>query len=65
MVLDDQDADEKEGARSWTDFDCPDCNANNPVDEPFGDGAELRCFYCGAGFKVKVTEAGKLRFQPE
>ena len=65
MALDDNDDDVKEAERRWTDFDCPDCNANNPVDDSFGAGDEIRCYYCGAGFKVKVTEAGKLKLQAE
>ena len=59
------DRDEVDAQRRWTDFDCPDCNANNPVDDSFGGGDEVRCFYCGSGFKVKVTDGGRLRFQPE
>ncbi len=65
MAFDDSDEDVGERARRWTDFDCPDCNANNPVDESFGHGDEIRCYYCGSGFHVKVSEGGKLRLQPE
>ena len=51
-----------EGNRVFKDFDCPDCNANNPYDDGISDGAEVRCFYCGAEFKVRV-QAGKMRFK--
>jgi len=50
------------GAR-FKEFDCPSCNANNPVDEPFGDGDELLCNYCGSEYKVKVNEEGRLRLK--
>jgi transcription elongation factor Elf1 len=65
MALDDHDEDEKVTARRWSDFDCPDCNANNPVDESFGNGDEVRCYYCGAGFQVQVNDEGRLRLRPE
>ncbi len=48
--------------RRFGDFDCPDCNANNPHDG-FGDGDEIRCYYCGMEFKVEVTEEGRLKLR--
>lgn len=69
MPIDPYDDDEKPSgdelgkARRFSDFDCPDCNANNPVDEAFGDGDEIRCYYCGVEFKVQVTEEGRLRLK--
>lgn len=50
--------------RRFDDFDCPDCAANNPYDDGFGDGEEIRCFYCGQEFLVVVTDAGRLRLKP-
>jgi hypothetical protein len=50
-------------ARRFNDFDCPDCNANNPYDDGFGDGDEVRCYYCGQELRVEVTEAGRLRLR--
>jgi hypothetical protein len=50
-------------ARRFSDFDCPDCNANNPHDDGFGDGDEVRCHYCGQEFEAHVTEAGRLRLK--
>ena len=50
MPMDEHEDDEKpQGedlgrARRFGDFDCPDCNANNPHDG-FGDGDEIRCKY--------------------
>jgi transcription elongation factor Elf1 len=49
--------------RRFDDFDCPDCNANNPYDDAFGDGDEIRCYYCGQEFKVEVNDSGRLRLR--
>jgi transcription elongation factor Elf1 len=58
---------EEEGSSVETkrrkDFDCPECNANNPYDEGFGPGDEVRCFYCGMEYKVELTQEGKWRFR--
>jgi transcription elongation factor Elf1 len=50
--------------RRFGDFDCPDCSANNPYDDKFGDGDEVRCYYCGQEYKADVNESGKLRLRP-
>lgn len=50
-------------ARRFDDFDCPDCNANNPYDDGFGDGDEVRCYYCGQEFRAEVSDAGRLRLK--
>ena len=62
---DDDDKDKgQSGAKStFKEFDCPSCNANNPVDPPFGDGDEVLCNYCGQEYRVKVSEEGKARFR--
>ncbi|MHB8418069.1 MAG: hypothetical protein ACYDCL_08330 [Myxococcales bacterium] len=49
--------------RRFKDFDCPDCNANNPYDDGFGDGEEIRCYYCGTEFKAAVNDDGRLRLK--
>ncbi|WP_242396054.1 hypothetical protein [Anaeromyxobacter oryzisoli] len=49
--------------RRFKDFDCPDCSANNPYDDAFGDGDEVRCYYCGQEFRVHVSEEGRLRLK--
>lgn len=49
--------------RRFTDFDCPDCSANNPHDEAFGHGDEVRCYYCGQEFRVIVSDEGRLRLK--
>jgi hypothetical protein len=56
--------DEMGRGRRFGDFDCPDCSANNPYDDSFGDGDEIRCYYCGQEFRVNVSDSGKLRLRP-
>jgi len=65
---DDGDDDDPKGqgegeARRFGDFDCPDCSANNPYDDKFGDGDEVRCYYCGQLFRAQVSEGGRLRLK--
>ena len=69
MPIDQYDDDEKPSGddlgrkRRFSDFDCPDCNANNPYDDSFGDGDEVRCYYCGQEFKAEVNDSGRLRLK--
>jgi hypothetical protein len=69
LPIDQHDDDERaEGedlgrARRFDDFDCPDCSANNPYDDAFGDGDEVRCYYCGQEFKAEVNDSGRLRLR--
>ncbi len=37
----------------WTEFECPECTANNPWDDGFTVGEELFCSWCGAVLLVK------------
>lgn len=62
-VVDDDDEKPDEKARSYKEFDCPSCTANNPTDPPFSDGDELLCNYCGAQFKVRIGDDGRARFK--
>lgn len=48
--------------RRFKEFDCPDCNANNPA-EGIGDGDEVLCNYCGNEYKAKVSDEGKLKLK--
>lgn len=59
------DDDHKESAEGGRrkEFDCPDCNANNPVDEGYGNGDEVRCNYCGCEYKVTVNAEGRVKFK--
>ena len=66
MPLDDYgDEDEKESKSKGRrkDFDCPECNANNPLEEALADGQELLCNYCGCEFLVKGTDDGRFKFK--
>jgi hypothetical protein len=54
--------DDDEGGRSsldprkgdaWTEFDCPSCDANNPMGEGFKLGDEVVCMFCGVVWDVK------------
>jgi hypothetical protein len=49
--------------RTFQDFDCPTCSANNPYDDAFGDGDDILCYYCGQEFKVQVNDEGRLRLR--
>lgn len=49
--------------RRFEDFDCPDCAANNPYGDGFGDGDDVRCYYCGQDFRARVTDAGRLKLK--
>ncbi|PTL77438.1 hypothetical protein [Vitiosangium sp. GDMCC 1.1324] len=59
------DEDEKDsgakGARK--DFDCPECNANNPLEDALADGQEVLCNYCGCEFLVKAQDNGRFKFK--
>jgi hypothetical protein len=50
-------------SRRFQDFDCPECAANNPWDDGFGNGDEIRCFYCGQEFRADVNDSGRLRLK--
>ncbi len=67
MPLDhyEDDDDNKELAPSgrFDEYDCPTCNANNPVDPPFGDGDEVLCNYCGSEFLARVSDEGRLKLK--
>jgi hypothetical protein len=55
----DDDDDGGEAGLRGTEFDCPECNANNPVDDGFRADDELRCHYCGLELRV-VLHHGRL-----
>ena len=52
------------GTRAITEFDCLDCDANNPWPDGVSDGEELRCHYCGAEFMASIKGARKLKLRP-
>ncbi|CAM3375114.1 hypothetical protein G4177_30820 [Corallococcus sp. ZKHCc1 1396] len=51
------------GGRSFDEFDCPDCSANNVNVENFSDGDEVRCMYCGNEYVARISAEGKLKFK--
>ena len=64
----DMEDDEKEaqagGSSSrFSEFDCPGCSANNPVDPAFGEGDEVLCNYCGTEYRAKVSDEGRLKLR--
>jgi hypothetical protein len=69
---DDETEDEKDGdllaasgsRRRFKEFECPDCAANNPVDDGFGNGDEIICNYCGTEFRVVVDDDARLKLKP-
>lgn len=66
MPLDDySESDEKETEKGikFFEFDCPVCNANNPYPDGFCPGEEIRCYYCGTEFAVRLSEEGKLKLR--
>ncbi|HSP80572.1 MAG TPA: hypothetical protein VLQ93_18710 [Myxococcaceae bacterium] len=66
MALDYYEDDDEKDSRSGKgrrDFDCPDCNANNPLEEPLADGMEVLCNYCGSEFAVKALDDGRFKFK--
>jgi hypothetical protein len=54
---------EADSSRIFKDFDCPDCSANNPYDDGFGDGDEVRCYYCGQEYRAQVNDSGRLKLK--
>ena len=44
-------------------FDCPSCNANNPLEDVIVDGAELLCNYCGSEYRAKVSDEGRIKLK--
>ena len=50
--------------RKFNEFECPTCTAYNPHEE-FGDGEEIRCSYCGLGFKAVVDDEGRLKLRED
>lgn len=61
--FDDDDQKKESGRRTFKEFDCPSCSANNPTDPPFGDGDELLCNYCGTEFKAFVSDEGRVKLK--
>jgi DNA-directed RNA polymerase subunit RPC12/RpoP len=54
---------DEETARCFKEFDCPECTANNPLDEGFKIGDEVQCASCGILFKVRPASGGKFKLE--
>ncbi len=65
MLYGGDDADKGDAGKKkvFDEFDCPSCDANNPYDDGFTAGDEIRCYYCGLSFKVHVSEDGRVRYK--
>ena len=65
MPLDhyEDDDDKDSGSKGRKDFDCPECNANNPLEEALAEGQEVLCNYCGCEFLVKSADNGRFKFR--
>ena len=46
-----------------TEFDCPNCNANNPWPDGFVNREEVCCHYCGTSFEARFTDEGKVKLK--
>lgn len=62
MYDDDDDDGGSKRKKRKTEFECPECNAHNPVHDGYDVGSEVHCFYCGCEFKV-VESGGRLKFK--
>jgi len=47
----------------FTEFNCPDCTANNPMGDGFTVGDEIRCMYCGLEYKVQDRGDGRIKLR--
>jgi hypothetical protein len=59
---DDDDLKEEMARSRATDFDCPSCSANNPVESALRDRDEISCHYCGAAYLVRIAH-GRLKLK--
>ena len=54
---------EKAKDKKFYEFDCPLCNANNPYGDGFVAKEEIRCYYCGQAYKVRVDDEGRMKLK--
>jgi DNA-directed RNA polymerase subunit RPC12/RpoP len=64
-TYDDEDDDRKAtpGKQLFFEFECTECNANNPWPDGFKAKEEIMCHYCGTTFEPRVTDEGKLKLK--
>lgn len=67
MTSRDHDHDDDEArpkvVQQFFEFDCPECNANNPWADGFRAKDEIMCHYCGSSFEVRISDEGKLKLK--
>ena len=61
--FDDDDDPPDPGERIFREFDCPECNANNPADDGFKSGDEVICHWCSRTYVARATSEGRLRLR--
>ena len=59
----DEEKSESPKKKTFDEFDCPLCSANNPYGDGFRAGDEIRCYYCGSEFSVRVDDSGKMKLR--
>lgn len=47
----------------FTNFICPECDAENPYEDGFQEKDEIMCFYCGITYEVKVVGEGRIKLK--
>ncbi len=59
--LDDEE-DTRDGPRKpgppWTEFECPECTADNSYSDGFGPRDDVTCMVCGMPWTVRQTDSG-------
>jgi transcription elongation factor Elf1 len=63
LNADEDDLKEEVSGHRPTDFDCPTCSANNPMESELRDRDEISCHYCGAQFQVRINDVGRLKLK--
>jgi hypothetical protein len=66
QARDDDDFDGEErrrGPRVFREFECPLCNANNPLEDGFTVRDEVFCQYCGATFLALLDSDAALKLR--
>jgi DNA-directed RNA polymerase subunit RPC12/RpoP len=65
MPKDHYDDDERGSAepkKRFREYECPECNADNPMADGIYEGDEVHCFYCGIPLIATVRD-GKLKMK--
>ena len=60
---DDDEGPSSRGPKSIREFDCPSCNASNPLGDPAAERDEVMCNYCGSEYVVSFNSEGRPRLK--